>query len=28
MASLAHGRLSIAALCVGLAQRILDDTVE
>jgi acyl-CoA dehydrogenase len=28
MASLAHGRVSIAALCVGLAQRILDDTVE
>ncbi|HEU4955134.1 MAG TPA: acyl-CoA dehydrogenase family protein, partial [Gemmatimonadales bacterium] len=28
MASLAHGRLHIAAVCVGLAQRILDDTVE
>jgi acyl-CoA dehydrogenase len=28
MASLAHGRLSIAAVCVGLAQRILDETVE
>ncbi|GAA2135638.1 acyl-CoA dehydrogenase family protein [Actinomadura napierensis] len=28
MASLAHGRVSIAALCVGLAQRILDDTVD
>ncbi|MEU8796107.1 acyl-CoA dehydrogenase family protein [Spirillospora sp. NPDC048819] len=27
MASLAHGRLSIAAVCVGLAQRILDETV-
>ena len=27
MASLAHGRVSIAALCVGLAQRILDETV-
>jgi acyl-CoA dehydrogenase len=28
MASLAHGRLSIAAVCVGLAQRILDETVQ
>jgi acyl-CoA dehydrogenase len=27
MASLAHGRVSIAAVCVGLAQRILDETV-
>lgn len=27
MASLAHGRLSIAAVCVGLAQRLLDETV-
>ncbi|MCW2883855.1 MAG: acyl-CoA dehydrogenase [Streptosporangiaceae bacterium] len=27
MASLAHGRLSISAVCVGLAQRILDETV-
>ncbi len=27
MASLAHGRLSIAAVCVGLAQRILDEIV-
>jgi acyl-CoA dehydrogenase len=27
MASLAHGRLSIAGVCVGLAQRILDETV-
>lgn len=27
MSSLAHGRLSIAAVCVGLAQRILDETV-
>jgi acyl-CoA dehydrogenase len=27
MASLAHGRLHIAAVCVGLAQRILDETV-
>ncbi|MGK5557326.1 acyl-CoA dehydrogenase family protein, partial [Actinomadura kijaniata] len=27
MASLSHGRLSIAAVCVGLAQRILDETV-
>ena len=27
MASLAHGRLSIAAVCVGLAQRIMDETV-
>jgi acyl-CoA dehydrogenase len=27
MASLAHGRISIAAVCVGLAQRILDETV-
>ncbi|MBX6767742.1 MAG: acyl-CoA dehydrogenase family protein [Actinomadura rubrobrunea] len=27
MASLAHGRLSIAAVCVGLAQRILDEAV-
>ncbi|WP_235017791.1 acyl-CoA dehydrogenase family protein [Thermomonospora echinospora] len=27
MASLAHGRLSIAAVCVGFAQRILDETV-
>jgi acyl-CoA dehydrogenase len=28
MASLAHGRLSIAAVCVGLAQRILDASVD
>jgi acyl-CoA dehydrogenase len=28
MASLAHGRVSIAAVCVGLAQRILDETVD
>ena len=28
MASLARGRLSIAAVCVGLAQRILDETVQ
>ena len=28
MASLAHGRLSIAAVCVGLAQRILDEAVQ
>ncbi|MUN40671.1 acyl-CoA dehydrogenase family protein [Actinomadura litoris] len=27
MASLAHGRLSISAVCVGLAQRLLDETV-
>ncbi|WP_026313610.1 acyl-CoA dehydrogenase family protein [Actinomadura flavalba] len=27
MSSLAHGRVSIAAVCVGLAQRILDETV-
>lgn len=27
MASLAHGRLHIAAVCVGLAQRIMDETV-
>ena len=27
MASLAHGRVSISAVCVGLAQRILDETV-
>lgn len=27
MASLAHGRVSIAAVCVGLAQRILDETI-
>ncbi|TDB90292.1 acyl-CoA dehydrogenase family protein [Actinomadura sp. 7K534] len=27
MASLAHGRISISAVCVGLAQRILDETV-
>ncbi|WP_067812253.1 acyl-CoA dehydrogenase family protein [Actinomadura kijaniata] len=27
MSSLSHGRLSIAAVCVGLAQRILDETV-
>jgi acyl-CoA dehydrogenase len=27
MASLARGRVSIAAVCVGLAQRILDETV-
>ncbi|MFA1543804.1 acyl-CoA dehydrogenase family protein [Actinomadura monticuli] len=27
MASLAHGRVSIAAVCVGLAQRIVDETV-
>ncbi|TDD39776.1 acyl-CoA dehydrogenase [Actinomadura sp. KC06] len=27
MTSLAHGRISIAAVCVGLAQRILDETV-
>ncbi|HEY7488020.1 MAG TPA: acyl-CoA dehydrogenase family protein [Streptosporangiaceae bacterium] len=28
MASLAHGRVSIAAVCVGLAQRLLDETVQ
>ena len=27
MASLAHGRVHIAAVCVGVAQRILDETV-
>jgi len=27
MASLAHGRLSIAALCVGLAERLVDEMV-
>jgi acyl-CoA dehydrogenase len=27
MASLSHGRLHIAAVCVGLAQRLLDETV-
>ena len=27
MACLAHGRLHIAALCVGLAQRLVDETV-
>ncbi|MFC4913699.1 acyl-CoA dehydrogenase family protein [Actinomadura gamaensis] len=27
MASLAHGRVSISAVCVGLAQRIVDETV-